>query len=41
MSDTKYDAENVNNESRRESCQTVSTVETWLSDFDIVEERFG
>ena len=40
VSDTVYDKDIESFDgSRRESCQTVSTVETWLSDFDIVEER--
>ena len=40
VSDTIYDQDIESFDgSRRESCQTVSTVETWLSDFDIVEER--
>ena len=40
VSDTIYDKDIESFDgSRRGSCQTVSTVETWLSDFDIVEER--
>ena len=40
VSDTIYDKDIESYDgSRRGSCQTVSTVETWLSDFDIVEDR--